>query len=183
MTPPTTLGRYPDLPTVCTTLLAAINAHFAAAGVALPDSQFIAPGVYSEVSWDCEQLFVALQSVGWGVAEEAFQQTVQTGSNMSAMSQRHAVLIVELVRCEPGADGDGSAPEIADTNTAGLAFMKDCALLSQASIVAAAELNQANNLGRGEVVRAGIVEPIGPSGGYQGAALSVYVSLLGLNQV
>lgn len=181
MSSPSTIGQYPDIPTLAQTLLGAIGAQYQAAGVALPDRQYIAAGAPNQIAWDCEQLVISLQGIGWGVAEEAFQQTVQTGTGASVQGPRHAVLVVQLVRCLPTPEDDGTPPSADDLTDAGLTYLKDCALLSQAMQIAAAELARPENLGRGAVTRFGIVDPEGPAGGFVGASASLYVSLTKLN--
>ena len=178
-----TLGRYLDLPTVATTVLNAVTAHFAAGGVELPSRQSIAAGSPNEIAWDCEQLTVALQGVGWGQAEEAFSQNVQTGTGMSAQGSRHAVILVGLVRCTPTLSSDGNPPTPEQITSGGLAFFKDAGMLSQALVTACADLKNAVAMGRGNVARSGLIDPIGPSGGFVGMVGSIYISLTDLNTV
>jgi len=185
----TTLGRWVDVLGACQTVQAAIQAQFEAAGVELPDRQYIAAGAPGDEAWDCEQLVVALQGIAWGVAEEAYAQAVQSGTNMSAQSMRHAVIEVSLVRAITVTSQRNGQPEVEDMNADGVRFLLDCGVLSQGMVVAASNLHDVGMdtispvFPGGVVARPGIVDPVGPSGGFVGATATIYVSVMDLNKV
>lgn len=150
--------------------------HFQASGVQLPARRIIAPGDPTVVAWDCEQLTVSMVGIGWGISEESFVPNMQAAGNAVAMSSRHIVYAIELVRCSPGSDQRDGSVDMATLNAAGLSFMRDCGLLSQAMVTMVSRLKQ--ELPRGTVARPGIVDPKGPSGGYFSAVTTFYVSCL-----
>jgi hypothetical protein len=185
----TTLGRWIDVLGAVQIVQAAVLRQFEACGVELPDRQYIAAGLPAEEAWDCEQLVVACQGVAWGVAEEAYQQTVQSGTGMSVQGTRHAVIEVSLVRgITTTNQGRNGQPSVEDMNADGVRFMMDCGIMSQGMIIAASDLaadgiKTAATFPNGLVARPGIIDPIGPSGGYVGVNSTMYVSLTDLNTV
>jgi hypothetical protein len=159
-------------------LLDAVVDHFQAAGRELPDRQCVVAGEPRAFAWDCEQLTVSLQGIGWGPAVSATANTPRTGSPASVMSTRHVVLAVTLVRCTPQMEDDGTPPPAAELDAAGRLFMRDAGLLSQAIVTYVSRATQ--RLDRVASVEAGIVEPIGPTSTHHGleAVLSITVGHL-----
>jgi len=155
-------------------ILDAVVAHFAAAGVALPERRYVAPGDPAQIAWDCEQLVVALQGVGWGQSPSAGQALAKTGTMVGATGVRHAVFVIALIRCTPSdGDRDTGIPDAADIHAAGLDFMTDMGLLSQALLEACAVVQA--GFSRSALVEPGVVDPQGPSGTMHGmtAQLSI----------
>lgn len=142
-------------------LLDHVVAHFGAAGVELPEHRVVTAGA---PAWDCEQLTVTLVGVGWGQAPDSATPTARPGTPVSVYALRHAVYAVGLVRCVPMPDPD--PPSMAELNAAGLRFMRDAGLLSQALVEVGSGVR--NQLGPAGSVQAGMIEPIGPDGGFVG---------------
>lgn len=161
-------------------LLAAVEEHFAAAGEAnaLPGRRGVIPGEPRGVAWDCEQLTVTLAGIGWGQALDASQPSPQTAGPASVMALRHAVLAVTLVRCTPQPSAKGRPPSMDELAAAGARFMRDAGLLSQAVVELCTQLRQ--GLPREAKVQPGVVEPIGPTGGYHGLETSLVITAAGL---
>lgn len=157
-------------------LLSAVVAHFATSGRDLPDRRYVSGGEPGAVAWDCEQLTVTIEGIGWGVAEESYPVTMQANNNRG-LAQRHVVYDIELVRCVPSTDTirDG-LPDMDALNTWGLGILRDMGLLSQATVAYANTLRPT-----GAVVRPGIVNPAGPSGGFVGSVCQFYVSSMDLS--
>lgn len=157
-------GKGLRVDTLAETLLARVIAHFGAAGVDLPTHRLVTAGA---PAWDCEQLTVTLVGIGWGQAIDSATESARPGSPMSVFATRHAVYAVSLVRCVPQPnDHDMSPPSVADLTASGLQFMRDAGLLSQALVEVASGLR--NTLGPAGSVQAGMIEPIGPDGGFVG---------------
>jgi hypothetical protein len=178
-----TTGRALDLCTMAQRLLDGLVAHYTAAGETLPSYRYIAAGETTAVPWDCTtgQVTVALQGVGFGPAEEAYPTNVQAGGASSVMDTRHAIFEVAVVRPLPTTSNVNGVPSAESLNTAGVQFMHDAGMISQALVVIAAELKQ--DMPRGSTIRPGIVDPRGPSGGLVGAAGMFYVSMIDLEAV
>lgn len=164
-------------------VLAVVEAHFAAAGVPLPDRRYLAAGNPSLVAWDCEQLVVGLSGIGWGAAPDAAPISVKPSAHMSVAGVRHAVLSIQLVRCTPtvsDADAEMSKPypDAEEIHAAGIAFMKDAGLISQAMVEMVSRLQQ--GLDRSGIAQAGVVNTLGPEGGYHAveATLAITSALL-----
>lgn len=143
------------------TLLDHVVVHFEAAGVDLPDHRVVTAGA---PAWDCEQLTVTLVGVGWGQAIDSATESARPGSPLSVYALRHAVYAVSIVRCVPTNDPD--PPSMDELNASGLQFMKDAGLLSQALVEVGSGVR--NQLGPSGSVQAGMIEPIGPEGGFVG---------------
>lgn len=164
-------GQYIDVPSIAQTVLIGVVAHFNAAGVELPDRQLIPPGEPRSIAWDCDAVLVTLAGIGVGQAPGQGGGARQTG-NPTSVGARHAVIVVQIVRCVPEPVGD-ELTDAEKTTEAGLALIKDAALLSQAL----AELcGQSGALRRAGSAIAGAVEPIGPSGGYAAVEGNVTVT-------
>ncbi len=149
---------------IAQTILKAIVAHFATAqGVALPVRRIIAPGTSQSIAWDAEQLVVSLTGIGLGSAptQPAFAQ--RTGNPISAAGMRHAIFAIQLVRCVPESKDTSRPPDAAVITAAGLAFMRDAGLLSQALVEATTPV--AALLGGFGSVEPGAIHTIGPGGG------------------
>lgn len=161
-----TTGRRLLVAELAQDLLAAIEGHFATAGVELPARRCIVPGEPRTFAWDCEQLTVALGGVGWGPAVDISMPTPAPGINAGVFSVRHAVYAATLVRCTPPPNRDGTPPAAEDLHAAGLAFMRDAGLISQALVEHVTRVR--GSLPPEGKVQAGAVEPVGPSGGLHG---------------
>lgn len=174
MTTPT--GTRLTIREMAVTILGAVVDHFDAAGVALPARRYVAPGDPAEIAWDCEQLVVAIQGIGWGQAPAAGAQLTRVGSPVSAMALRHAVFVVMLVRCTPAeGDPDTGIPDMDVIHAAGLEFMTDMGLLSQALLEACARVR--TGLDRTAVVEPGAVDPAGPAGAFHGMTAPMAITV------
>lgn len=168
------LGQALNVATLGQQLLAAVEQHYAATDNPLPERRGIVPGDPRTVAWDCEQLTISLVGIGWGQALDASQPSPPASSPVSALALRHAVLAVTLVRCTPSPTRDGTAPAMAILNAAGLAYLRDAGMISQAVVEFVSRLRQ--GLGPEALVQIGAVEPIGPSGGFHGLECTVAVT-------
>jgi hypothetical protein len=177
----TSLGTGLRVDTLAQSLLDTINDHFAAGPTAnaLPARQYVAAGDPNDVAWDAEQLTVCLQGIAWGVAEESYPQNVQVGANAMALVTRHAVYEIELLRCLPTTGLKNGVPDLAALNEFGLSYLRDCGLMSQATVAFAAELR--HGLAVGAIVRPGIVTTKGPQGGYVAVNCPFYISAMDLS--
>lgn len=152
--------------------------HYAAASAAvpLPERRYIAPGDAAAVAWDCEQFTVSIIGVGLGVAPDVATGSAKPGTHASVTGMRHAVFSAMLVRCTPTIDEDGP-PEVAALNPAGLAYLRDVGLISQALVEIGTRLNRVD---RSAVITAGNVQPIGPGGGFVGLEGQLTISTVHL---
>lgn len=173
-----TLGKGLDIASEASLLLATTVEHYGAAGVPLPERQHLVAGDPREFAWDCEQLTVSLQGVGWGPAVSSSGGAARTGSPVSVASTRHVVLAVTLVRCTPQMIevADGMRPPSAeDLDAAGRAFMRDAGLMSQAIVTYMSNANR--RLDRVASVEAGVVEPLGPNATHHGVEAQVAITV------
>lgn len=157
------LGQGLQVDDLADVLLEHVVTHFGAAGVELPAHRVVTAGA---PAWDCEQLTVTLVGIGWGQALDSATASARPGSPMSVFALRHAVYAVSLVRCVPVPDDQLGPPSMAELNSAGLRFMRDAGLLSQALVEVASGVR--NRLGPAGSVQAGMIDPIGPEGGFVG---------------
>lgn len=175
----TTAGKALNVQGTAQNILAAVVDHYAATSplVALPDRQYVAPGAPDQIAWDCEQLVVSVQGIGWGQAPSAGQSpSPAIGAHVSVTAVRHVIYDVALVRCTPSTgDPITGIPPVADIHAAGLAFMTDMGLMSQALVVACATVRA--GLDRGSLVEPGAVNPAGPSGGFHGMSAQIAVTV------
>jgi hypothetical protein len=168
-------GKGLDLVSVATQMLDVVVAQFEAAGHPLPDRRYVAPGDPGEVAWDCEQFVISLDGIGWGQAVDESQVSPRAGTPVSVMGLRHAVFSLSLVRCTPQPVARASLPTVEAVNEAGLIFLRDAGLLSQALLNISVELGRA--LRHEGNVQAGAVETAGPSGGYHGLQGSLAITV------
>lgn len=156
--------------------LAAVVDHYtmAGAGSTLPERRAVVAGDPRGIAWDCEQLTVTLAGVGWGPAVDTTVLSPQTAAQTSVMALRHVVLAVTLVRCTPAPGRDGQPPSIQALEAAGLQFMRDAGLLSQALVELCSKLK--DGLPREARAQPGIVDPVGPEGGFHGLETSLAIT-------
>ncbi len=163
----TAAGLGLDVAGIADLLLTRTVAHFAEAGVELPERRLLAPGNPAEIAWDQPMLLVALASIGLGNSPGgAGSGVLRQGAGISAMGLRHAVYSVTLTRCDPAPGRDGRPPSVEVLRTAALGLMRDGGLLSQALVNVCADV--ATGLPQGSLVQAGEVQTSGPSGGHVG---------------
>lgn len=167
------IGQALNIATLGSQLLAAVEQHFAPTDNPLPERRGIVPGEPRTIAWDCEQLTVSLVGIGWGQALDAASPSPQAGGSAKALSLRHAVLAVTLVRCTPSPTRNGP-PTMEKLNAAGLGFLRDAGMLSQAVAEFVTRLRQ--GLGPESLVQPGAVEPVGPSGGFQGLECTLAIT-------
>lgn len=154
-------------------LLNAVNTQFAAAGVELPDRQYVHHG---EVAWDCEQLVAAV--VGFGVPHERLGATSGfTEVVFPGVPFTNAVdITISLIRTVCGIPDDSEvlpSPDVLDGDAQKL--LTDGWLLFNG-------LNQAASagslLGGGcQNVAIGTCLPQGPEGGFAGWVCTVSITL------
>lgn len=149
-------GQYIDVPSLAQSVLIGVVAHFADAGVELPDRQVIAPGETRARAWDCPAVVVTLNGIVWGHAPGS-GGAQQTG-NPTSVVLRHAEFAVQIIRPSVDAGGEAVDPEV--LTDSGLTSMRDAALLSQALV----ELcGRDGALRRAGTAVPGAVVPIGPT--------------------
>lgn len=153
-------------------LLAQLVAGYEAAGVELPERQYVTPGIVP--SYDDKQLTVSVQAVRVGIPGQAI------GAGLAIANcppQRYASLRVELLRCTPTVKGSGSAPDTAALLASAGEVLRDLALVEQ--IVRSARQTLAGmgepNDGIGVPVAMTGTSPLGPDGGLGGTRLDVDV--------
>lgn len=164
-------------------VLKTVEEHFAAAGVELPGRRYLAAGNPALVAWDCEQLVVGLSGVGWGQAPDAAPLSIKPAAHMSVAGVRHAVFSIQLVRCTPTVSDEQAEmsqpyPDAEQIHAAGVDFMRDAGLISQAMVEMVSRLQQ--GLDRSGIAQAGVVNTLGPEGGYHAveATLAITSALL-----
>lgn len=169
------IGQGLKLSDLAQNVLDGVVEHWARAADAtpLPARRAVLAGEPRAIAWDCEQLTVTLSGVGWGQALDASATSPRAGMPASVASMRHAVLAVALVRCTPTPGRDGKVAVDA-LHTAGLASLRDAGLLSQALVEITSRLRK--NLPLEASVQAGVVEPVGPSGGFHGLEATLVVT-------
>lgn len=175
----TALGKRIYVAELAQKVLDGVVAHFEAANVPLPDRRYVAPGNPQLIAWDCEQLVVSLTGIGWGSAPDAATGSIKPGSQVSVQGVRHAVFSIQLVRCTPvSKDSRTPWPPAEEIQAAGVAFMKDSGLLSQAMVTLVAELRQGIAPDRSGLVEAGALTSLGPEGGHHGMEATLAITSL-----
>jgi hypothetical protein len=172
-----------DLITIPKALLAYVVSYFGQAGVLLPTRQMMVAGPSVNTSFDCEQLTVTLDTLGWGRARDATQLSPTFGKQASIDAQRHGEWVVTLVRCWPTGDDEGNLVDPDTLEEAAEGIARDTGLLSQALVnfVAFQEFNVDAPIPPGGSVQAGAVSFVGPSGGYIGINGSLVSTVAELN--
>lgn len=166
-------GRALSIASLAVNLLQAVAGHFQQAGVTLPDRRGVVPGEPRVIAWDCEQLTVSLAGIGWGQAVDLSSNSPAPGSQAGVMAVRHAVFAVTLVRCTP-TRRDGKTPDMVDLDEAGVQFMRDAGLISQALVEHGSRVR--SGLPPEGRVQMGAVEAVGPSGGFHGLESTMTVT-------
>lgn len=169
----TTLGKALSIRETALKFLTGIEEHFDAASIELPARRYLAPGSPEQVAWDCEQLVVTLGSIGWGQAIDQAQLSPKMAAQASAVSLRHAIISIQLVECTPGFSSGRNpvVPTVEQLHAAGQDYMYKAGLLSQAMVTICAEVRQ--GLDSGGLVQPGVIDTLGPSGGYHGLETTV----------
>lgn len=178
MTAPSSLGKGLNVKGIANRILQAVEEHFAAANVDLPDRRYVAPGAMANTAWEfadpadnvivCGQVVVTLEGIGWGASSIVTGDYPKPGSHVSAVGIRHAVFAVQIARCTPSSDRNDRrtiTPPAADIQEAGESFMIDAGLLSQALLTMTSELRNSFLPDRTGIVQPGLVQPVGPDGG------------------
>lgn len=175
------LGKRLAVREIAEMLLDSTREHFAAAGVDLPERQYIAPGNPDVIAWDCEQLVVSLSAIGWGHMDDVAPLSSKPGTQMSATGLRHAVFSVALMRCTPTNIARGeTSPPAEDIYRAGLEMMDDAGILSQAQVVMVARLREGFAGDRSGRATAGVIQTLGPAGKLHGVEATISVGALEL---
>lgn len=157
-------------------LLDLVGAAAADEGITLPERQYIAPGLAGTEAWDGEQVTVGIQLLSPGNASRVgVPPGTRTSTPAGASPMTSLTLRVEIVRCTPSVDEDGT-PSADALDAAGVQGCRDAALLHEVRdrIVTQAALTG----GESSDALPGNIVPSGPSGGLAGIALSVAVTAL-----
>lgn len=179
MISPPSLGKGLDIAGVAQDLLDHVIRHWERAtpgtAVPLPERRLVAPGDPRTIAWDCEQLTISLEGIGFGPAVDiSASPSPRAGISLSVNSLRHAVLTVSVVRCTPQGGEDGTPPSMGALHAAGLTYLRDCGLLSQAVVTFAGIMRA--ELDDTESVQCGAVTPFGPSGGFHSADCAMAIT-------
>lgn len=152
-----------------------VVARFEESDQPLPERRYAAPGDPRSIAWDCEQFVVALSGIGWGQALDESSSSARTGSPLSVAAMRHAVYTLTIVRCTPQPEGRAPLPTVEALDEAARVFMRDAGLLSQAMVSFAADLHQ--HIGKDALVQCGVIEPVGPDGGYHAVEGTITITV------
>lgn len=160
-------GKALDVATLAQTVLDGVVAHYATAGVALPDYRAILPGDTQAVAWDTPAVLVTMPLI-----RPVFTATTGTGAP-AGMLVREASVRVQIARDVVDVSGQVS---MATITAAGLALALDMGLLSQVLLELCGPSGPLAKYGRATV---GDVVPVGPSGKMVAVEGSLAVSVLG----
>lgn len=144
--------------------------------VELPERRYVTAGVSGAEVWDCEQVVVGLSNLIPGnAARPATLLGESTLTAPGALMLFSAVLRVEIVRCIPVISDNGQAPKTPAEHSAGLASMRDAALLHAVRVKATRDA--ALTGGEPGDVLPGNITPAGPEGGFAGVAMTMTVTV------
>lgn len=168
-----TAAQLPTLPVLdpavpAARLLAAVEAHYAAHQVALPERRYLLAGNAAGAAWDDEQVTVSLNAVQPGPAPNS-QRTNLPGHAVGVVLPR-GVFEIRILRCWPTVDDDGQAPPADAITAAAVATMRDAGL-----ILGALHAYAAADRGNGTMT-VGEIQPLGPLGGLAGYAVVITLS-------
>lgn len=153
-------------------LLSLIGTGYGESGVALPQRQYVTPGVVP--AYDDPQLTVSVLAVRVGVIGTTIGAPIRECGNV-----RYVSLRAELIRCTPAVEGDGAAPTAAALLDSAKEVLRDLELLH--SIVYSSRGALAGkgdaHLGVGLPVAMSGSTPLGPDGGLAGVRVDVDVPL------
>lgn len=173
------VGQGLDIVTTAEDLLQAVVDAYAAAAPGtvspLPDRQGIYAGDPRSIAWDCSQLIVALDGIGYGPAADASSASARSGSPVSVSAIRHVVLVVQLVRCTPRPGNRGTV-NTAELEAAGREFLRDAGMLSQALVKFASRVRQGLD-STTESVLPGVVDPVGPIGDFHAVETTLAITV------
>lgn len=158
------------LATLAAQVLAAVEAHYTTAGVALPDRRFWTVGL---VAYDCEQLAVTVERV-FGHEGNPAAALATNVTQAAGFALRAASIGIHLTRCVVGMAEDGTPPTPTQLEDAGGVAGRDFVLCLNAVVAAA----RAGTIAAGQ--RRVVLQdwnPIGPEGNYLTGLLRVLVSL------
>lgn len=156
------IGQFIDVPAIAQLTLDGIVAHFAAAGVELPERRVIVAGEPRAIAWDCPSLTIASGGILWGAGPGTGSATARRTGNPVSVGARYTVITAQIIRCAPGSDG-GEPPDPDVLTEAGLTTLKDGGLLSQALVEMCGRNGVFRQFGTG---LAGGVDFLGPDGGF-----------------
>lgn len=153
-------------------LLAAVEQHYTAVGVALPERRYLLAGQAAGAAWDDPHVSVSLNAIQPGLTA-ASRTTGANGWQVPSVVVPRGVYEVRILRCWPTLDDDGEPPAAEEITAAAVPLMLDAGLLLQAMFAFAASdpSNAAMTVGE--------VAPLGPLGGLAGYATVVTISPLG----
>lgn len=166
----------PDVAAIAQATLAAVVDHYASAGVQLPGRRIIAAGATRGVAWDCDQVVVTCQGLGTGTLAGSGATAKPTGNPSSTLQVPYAIMGVQIVRPHPESEDEGRTPPSARAVTdAGLASMRDVALMTQALMALCGRSGALKDHGTARVLD---VVTLGPDGFYSGVEGSFSVTAL-----
>jgi hypothetical protein len=159
-----TLATLPaDLEVILTEFSLALDA----AGVDVPDRQYLNPGAL--IAWDEPQLTIGVIRIGMGQPGES------VGSSLLASQFNFSVTFGLLLIVEVPALVDAGLPSTPDLDAAGQALIG----LSTTLWTTAIALRAAGKLAPGNAgVALGPLAPVGPSGALAGVSLQIEMSLV-----
>lgn len=160
--------------------LDAIVAGFAAAGVALPDRQLVAPGTTAALPFDCELLAVNLDRT-YGHEGNVASQTIQPLLAHPGFAIRGASVAITLVRCCPTVASGAEYARRPKVPTVIAETAAADAILTDAMVMTNAVIAGARNGTLGTYCNSAALEDwraIGPNGGFGGGILTMRLSLM-----
>lgn len=166
MTVPVPGGPDPAAPAA--RLLAAVEQHYAAHDVALPERRYLLAGNAAGAAWDDEHVSVSLNAVQPGPAPTS-QRTTLAPAQVGVVMPR-GVYEIRILRCWPTVDDDGQPPTAEEITAAAVPLMRDAGLILGALHAYAAADRTAGTMTVGEVA------PLGPLGGLAGYAVVITLS-------
>ena len=150
-------------------LMLAVEDHFGAAGVALPERRYLLAGNAAGAAWDDEQVTVSLNGV-WPGPSAAQQSAQATAAHQAGTVLPRAVYEIRILRCWPTVDDSGEPPTPEAITQASMVLMRDAGLILTA-LYAYAAADRGNG-----TMSVGEIQPLGPDGGLCGYAVVITLS-------
>lgn len=155
-----------DLADLADSILAAVEARHADAGIGLPNRRYTHTG---EVAYDCEQLVVTLTGVFAGLPASPHNDPVNPVAPISASFEIH------VVRCVPTLDQQGNPPSVDRLNASAQEIATDHYVLARGILTSARTGEYGDHCQAVTIDRVG---PADPQGGYGGTIATISVGIV-----
>jgi hypothetical protein len=161
-------------------VFAEVRAFFAFNGIALPERQYICPGLPSLDAWDCEQFAVGCVGIiDANPQQGSISSAARGGSPFSSQKMRAVVYGIQIVRaCAPTMSARGNPPSPATVDAAGRMQLKDMGCLSQIVVNLCSSLPEW--IPQGVNADAGQCVPLGPEGRFTAIEASITLNAIEL---